>query len=212
MRHHAPLAGTEPIKERQMRRSSKPVNRLLAVGLAVAVAVAGVTAVALAAGGAQSSAVKVKIRCPKTVKQGNKVTCRLFGRLRGPQGARGPKGATGARGKTGARGPAGNASVAGYETVSQTFADLAVPNSGTASGLSNVVTVSCPGGKRVLGGGANLGTDPEQTVQHRTINVSLSGPNGNGTGWSVQLFNNATEPSGDASIDVRVYATCARAN
>ena len=70
--------------------------------------------------------------------------------------------------------------------------------------------VDCPGSKRVIGGGANLGTNETQKVQQRSVSVSLSGPNATGTGWSVQLFNN--EESGPAtSIDLRVYAICASA-
>lgn len=80
-------------------------------------------------------------------------------------------------------------------------------NSGGQRGLSEVQTVSCPGSKRVIGGGADLGTDDEQNGQQRQVTVSLSAPNSTGTGWSVQLFNNST--SIDTLIDLRVYAICA---
>ncbi len=68
-------------------------------------------------------------------------------------------------------------------------------------------TVSCPAGKRVISGGTDLGTNATQNGQQRQVSVSLSGPNGTGTGWPAQLFNNST--SIDTSIDLRVYAICA---
>lgn len=74
-------------------------------------------------------------------------------------------------------------------------------------GLSEVKTVTCPAGKRVIGGGTNLGTNPTQNGQQRQVTVSLNAPNGTGTGWSVQLFNNST--SVDTSIDLQVFAVCA---
>jgi hypothetical protein len=70
-----------------------------------------------------------------------------------------------------------------------------------------VRTVSCPGGKRVVGGGTDLGTNAGQNGEQRQVTVSLSGPNGTGSGWSVQLFNNST--MNDISIDLRVFAVCA---
>jgi hypothetical protein len=70
--------------------------------------------------------------------------------------------------------------------------------------------VSCPAGKRVIAGGSDLGTNATQNGQQRQVTVSLNGPNGTGTGWSVQLFNNST--SIDTSIDLRVYAICASVN
>ena len=54
----------------------------------------------------------------------------------------------------------------------------------------------------MIGGGINAG----QNGQQRQVTVSLSAPNGTGSGWSVQLFNNSV--SVDTSIDLRVYAVC----
>jgi len=78
-------------------------------------------------------------------------------------------------------------------------------------GLSEVKTVSCPAGKRVIGGGTNLGTNATQNGQQRSVTVSLSGPNGAGTAWSVQLFNEEVSGAG-TSIDLQVFAICASAN
>jgi hypothetical protein len=194
-----------------LRRRAFP---LVAVAL---VAVIGATAVAVAAGGATSSkAGKVKVKCPSRVLAGQKkVTCRLFGKLpAGPQGQQGPKGPKGSKGEKGQKGDKGDkgatgaAGVSGYEVVNQTFKEVFIENSGGMRGLSEVKTVACPAGKRAIGGGTDLGTNPTQNGQQRSVSISLSAPNGTGTGWSVQLFNNEVSGTG-TSIDLRVYAICA---
>lgn len=201
-----------------MRNPSKLSRRLPALGAVTVMVVIAVAAVALA-GGVVSKAPKVKVRCPTQVTSGKKVTCKLLGKLpRGPEGPQGPrgsqgpkgqKGANGAKGEAGARGPAGANGVSGYEVVSQTFEGVFIQNSGGFRGLSEVKTVSCPAGKRAIGGGSDLGTNAGQNGQQRQVTVSLSAPNGTGTGWSVQLFNNST--SIDTSIDLKVFAICATA-
>ncbi len=193
----------------------RPSRHLPVVGTAASIAVLACGAIALAAGNAtDSKAPKVKVKCPSRVTSGKKVTCKLIGRLpqgppgpKGPQGPKGSKGEKGPKGDTGAKGPAGPAGVSGYEVVSQTFAGVFVENSGGMRGLSEVKTMSCPAGKRVIGGGGDLGTNAGQNGQQRQVTISLSGPNGAGTGWSVQLFNNSTTI--DTSIDLKVYAICA---
>lgn len=200
-----------------MRIPSSGARRIPVVALAVIVTVVGVSAVALAASGAGvSKAPKVKVKCPTKVLSGKKVTCRLFGKLpqgpKGDQGQRGPKGQKGEKGQRGEAGPKGATGangVSGYEVVNQTFEGVFIQNSGGFRGLSEVKTVACPAGKRAIGGGSNLGTNAAQNGQQRQVTVSLNGPNGAGTGWSVQLFNNST--SIDTSIDLRVYAICASA-
>lgn len=194
----------------------KPVPRTVRAAILTVVALAAVVAIGSIAFGAVAgeSKAKVKVKCPSRVTSGKKVICRVLGKLpqgpRGKQGATGPKGATGAKGETGARGPAGPAGAAGasgYEVVSETFEDVFVQNSGGFRGLSEVKTVSCPGGKRAIGGGSDLGTNATQNGQQRQVIVSRSAPNGTGSGWTVQLFNNST--SIDTSIDLQVYAVCA---
>jgi len=195
---------------------SNRLRRALPLGAAGLLAILGIVAVAVAAGPAASSkAGKVKVKCPAKVLAGQKkVTCRLFGRLpagpqgpKGAQGSKGQKGSKGDKGPKGDRGATGPAGVSGYEVVNQTFKDVFIQNSGGFRGLSAVQTVPCPGGKRVIGGGTDLGTNVDQNGQQRQVTVSFNGPNGTGTGWSVQLFNNST--SIDTSIDLRVYAICA---
>jgi hypothetical protein len=201
-----------------MRKLSIPLRRAVLPAL---VAVIGISAVAIAAGGATSSkAGKLKVKCPTKVLSGKKVTCKAFGHLpAGPQGPQGPKGSQGSKGAKGDKGQKGDKGekgdkgatgapgVSGYEVVNQTFKEVFIENSGGMRGLSEVKTVACPAGKRVVGGGTDLGTNAGQNGQQRQVTVSLSGPNGTGTGWSAQLFNNST--SIDTSIDLRVYAICA---
>ncbi|HEX5928609.1 MAG TPA: hypothetical protein VFY48_04370 [Solirubrobacterales bacterium] len=190
-----------------------PKYRVAALGAVVLVAAVSIGSIALAAS-AGSSKAKLKVKCPTKALAGKKVTCKVVGKLpQGPQGPAGPKGAKGANGAKGERGPAGprgaegSPGLSGYEVVNQTFEAVFVQNSGGMRGLSEVKTVACPAGKRAIGGGADLGTNAGQNGQQRQVTVSLSGPNGTGTGWSVQLFNNST--SIDTSIDLRVYAICA---
>ena len=193
-----------------MHRSKKFSRLVLALCALGALAVIGAGAVAIAAGGAHTSKVRIRIRCPRAVQNARKVNCRVFGRLpRGPRGPRGNRGPAGPRGKTGNRGPTGPAGVSAYQVVSQTFNAVSVPKSEGARGLSAVQTVDCPSNKRVLGGGTDLGSNEGQTAAQRDVSVSLSGPNSAGTGWSVQLFNASTTE--DHSIDLKVFATCAKA-
>jgi hypothetical protein len=196
-----------------MRGGSKMRSRLWAIGVIAVAIVAGFAAVALAAGLAtDSKAPKLKIKCPKKVSSGKKVTCRvLHGLTRGPRGYRGPKGAKGAKGTKGAKGDtgaAGSNGVSGYEIVTHTFPEAFIENSGSERGLSEVLSVECPSGKRVIGGGTDLGTNEGQNGQQRSVSVSLSGPNGTGTAWTAQLFNNEVS-GGGTSIDLKVYAICA---
>ncbi len=199
-----------------MPRRSVGRKQVLIAFAAAAIVVGGVASIAIGATATDSKA-KLKVKCPTQVVSGKKVVCKVLGPLpqgpQGPQGktgAKGARGATGARGETGPRGPAGAAGFSGYEVVSQTFKEVFIENSGGMRGLSAVQTVSCPAGKRVIGGGTNLGTNPAQNGQQRSVSVSLSGPNGTGSGWSAQLFNNETV-GGGTSIDLQVYAICASA-
>lgn len=201
-----------------MRNPSSLIRRALPLGGALLLVIVGV---AVAAGGVANSskAGKVKVKCPARVLAGQgKVTCRLFGRLpAGPQGAqglRGPKGQKGDKGQKGEKGDKGATGapgISGYEVVNQTFEGVFIENSGGMRGLSEVKTVACPTGKRAIGGGTNLGTNATQNGQQRSVSVSMSAPNGTGTGWSAQLFNNEAT-GGGTSIDLRVYAICANVN
>jgi hypothetical protein len=176
----------------------------LAVILVAALAIGGAS-LASAGSDALKKKEKVRVKCPNT--PGKKVTCKLKGQL--PEGPRGPRGPRGDKGKTGAQGQPGQPGapgMSGYEIVNETFTDVFAPDSNSTRGLSEVKTVSCPAGKRVIGGGADLGTNAGQNGQQRQMIVSSSVPNGTGDGWNVQLFNNST--SFGSSIDVKAYAIC----
>lgn len=194
-----------------MRYSSSLLRRAMPAAL---IAVIGVATVAMAAGGTATSsrAGRLTVKCPRRVLAGQRrVTCHASGHLRGPRGPRGPqgpKGAKGSKGQKGDKGATGAAGVSGYQVVTQTFKEVFVEASGSGRGLSEVKTASCPTGKRVVGGGSNLGTNPAQAGPQAHISVSLSGPNGPATGWSAQLFNDETSGPG-TSIDLQIYAICA---
>lgn len=66
----------------------------------------------------------------------------------GPAGPSGPKGDTGPAGTTGPAGPAGADGVGGYQVVAQTTA--------TNSNSTKFINVSCPSGKKPVGGGGWL--------------------------------------------------------
>jgi hypothetical protein len=203
-----------------------------AVTTAVVVATASVAATG-DGGSEKPKTQKVEVKCPTGVAQGKSevtcvfkrrvcpqrvvtprktVVCKLIPGPRGARGARGPAGARGAAGPVGAAGAAGQAGpagVSGYEVVSETFPSVFVPESNTTRGLSGVQIVLCPGGKRAVGGGADLGTNASQNGVQRQLAISADMPTPTGDGWSAQVFNNSL--SFAASIDVRVYAICASA-
>lgn len=131
------------------------------------------------------------------VKDGSLSASDFSGSVQGPVGPEGPQGP---------QGPQGVPGVSGFEVVSQTFNEVYVINSGGQRGLSEVKTVACPAGKTAVSGGFDLGTDNTQNGQQRQVTVSASQPNGDASGWSVQLFNNST--SIDISIDLKVTAVC----
>ncbi|HEY1355123.1 MAG TPA: hypothetical protein VGF09_02300, partial [Solirubrobacterales bacterium] len=64
-----------------MKRSEKFPRRVLGLLALAALAAVAVAAIALAAGGAHSSRAQVRIRCPRALTNGRRVTCRVFGRL-----------------------------------------------------------------------------------------------------------------------------------
>ncbi len=100
---------------------------------------------------------------------------------RGPAGAPGspgPKGDTGAPGARGDQGVAGAPGVSGWERVQDT--------TGVVNGnRSTEVTIPCPSGKRVLGGGAYA---PGLTL--------MSSYPGNDTSWTIEVRNTTASAAG----------------
>jgi hypothetical protein len=119
----------------------------------------------------------------------------------GPTGATGAPGAPGAPGLTGAPGAAG---MSGYEIVTSTQ-NVFVDNSGTPSGLSEVITLACPTGKQVIGGGASLAATEKGFL--RDLSVVSSQPANDGSGWQAQLFNKSTAFAFTGALEMR--AICA---
>lgn len=111
----------------------------------------------------------------------------------GPAGAVGPRGAVGATGATGATGPSGANGVSGYQRVS-------VARNVPANFLA-AQSVTCPNGKKVLGGGVQLVSTLTVSQQVKTV-VHQSYPF-NDNVWTVFFSNTNAVP-----IDITVWATC----
>jgi hypothetical protein len=84
-----------------------------------------------------------------------------------------------------------------YKTVRRSFVVL-VPHASVQEGVSEVVTVECPHGEQVLGGGVE--------VFEPFLTVTLSAPNEATDGWSAQIANLSTTTDSVASVGV--YAVC----
>ena len=118
-------------------------------------------------------------------------------------GATGPAGPTGPQGPAG---PQGDPGMSGFEVVDQTYTNVYVPHNDPGRGLSQVVSLTCPSGKKAVSGGFDLGTGSGQYGVARSITASASQPSSDGNSWNVQLFNNSINQ--DMSIDLKVSAVC----
>lgn len=114
----------------------------------------------------------------------------------GPPGPTGPAGAVGPAGQTGLQGPAGASGVSGYEVIKTTASLGAGPN------LNTDLIVSCPAGKKPVGGGVEQSTVPAATVYGLYPGGSLEGPT-----WHIALTNGSSSPR-----TVTLYAICIIAN
>ena len=114
----------------------------------------------------------------------------------------GPAGQDGAPGKDGTNGTDG---VSGYEIVTNTTTDT----SGT--GAHGVAGISCPTGKKALGGGGLITLVIPNVGDAELLDGGVDGsfPSSDGTGWAVHYTYN--DPSG-LDVHVKVYATCATMN
>jgi hypothetical protein len=111
----------------------------------------------------------------------------------GPEGPQGPQGPEGQRGPAGPAGPQGVPGLSGVETV-------------VANNFSNQVrleaqaTATCPNGKTLIGGGAEiLSQFPE-----RKTGLVVSRPAGNSWTATGRTYESAT------GVNLSVYAICAR--
>lgn len=115
--------------------------------------------------------------------------------LRGQQGPAGPQGSTGPAGPQGPQGPQGAPGVAGLEVVTA---------SGDAAATDNTkfVSVSCPPGKVILGGGASTNSFQDWAVMDsRPANFV----DGLATSWSVFYIKHGA----DSSLTATAYGICA---
>src|SRR4030095_13962507 len=116
----------------------------------------------------------------------------------GPTGPTGPTGATGPTGPTGPQGPKGDKGDPGtsvYQIVSTGLVPVPVVANGTAT-----MSVTCPSGKRVLGGGYESST---VFVLHPVASYPATVDS-----WKVTLRLSQDA----ATIQFRVYAVCATIN
>ena len=116
----------------------------------------------------------------------------------GPKGERGPTGSNGTNGATGPTGPIGptGPSVAsGYEIVRASYAIGPLTHADES--------VQCPPGKRVLGGGYELGN----LIIGFDGDVGQTYPfdGGGSSGWHVRVWN----PHLVDTVSISVYAICA---
>jgi hypothetical protein len=137
------------------------------------------------------NAVKAAKIAPNAVRTGHVLDGSLLtADFKAGQIPQGPKGDKGDKGDAGSTGPPG---ISGYEIVTMPV---------TATTTSHSASVSCPGAKRVLGGGVaasswSLGNGPY---------VITSRPNAAGTGWDARMaFHNF--PGGTTTLTA--YAVCA---
>jgi hypothetical protein len=117
----------------------------------------------------------------------------------GPQGPSGENGAPGAQGPAGPAGPAGPSGVSGYERVQANFVQFSV-----APGDVMHNAVSCPAGKRVLGGGFVLDGSPIGYVPA----IMSSSATSDAT-WRIDMKN--TTPN-FATFSYWIVITCATAS
>ena len=125
----------------------------------------------------------------------------------GPKGPAGPTGAQGPAGPTGAQGPAGGAGFSGYQIVSAT---RSVASTEPVAGIG----VTCPDGKRVLGGGGTVPNTPDAAVTSWAIDWSVpmttanSTASSDGVGWFAEAHRFGPEQVGFVT-DITAWAICA---
>ncbi len=122
----------------------------------------------------------------------------------GPEGPQGPTGATGPQGPqgpTGATGPQGPPGISGYEVV-QYVGPLTSILPFSPAGLF----LSCPSGKKVLGGGGFCGT-PSAFAGNPggSVMIKRSFPSSGGTEWGFECFNASSITT---TLQMEVYAIC----
>jgi Collagen triple helix repeat (20 copies) len=112
----------------------------------------------------------------------------------GPAGAQGPKGDQGTAGQQGPAGPSGAQGAPGLSDL-----ERVVTSAPFSSDTDKIVTVTCPPGKKAVGGGGNV--NPPAFAK-----LSRSWPTPDLTGW--QVMANEVVPTA-AYWQVAAFAVCA---
>ena len=112
----------------------------------------------------------------------------------GPAGPPGPQGPAGVRGDQGPAGPAGPQGPPGVSSLER------ISDSATGTGDTKSLTVPCPEGKKVVGGGAEASPGLALAIQ-------ASMPSGDGTGWQATAVATVHTTS---QWTLRVVAVCAK--
>lgn len=121
----------------------------------------------------------------------------------GPRGATGATGRTGATGKTGATGATGKtgpAGVSGYQVVKLT-------NGLSPTGVDASVSLSCPSGKKALGGGFVASNGQPNPLR---LSLLQSSPADDGSSWTIVVGTPDGSTFG-ANASITAYAVCATA-
>ena len=181
-------------------RDSRAGRRALLVGggLALAVLVAGGVAYATIPSNGVITGCYTKSGGTLRVIDANVTNCRPSETLLSWNVA-GVPGQDGADGEDGADGQDG---VSGYELVSE---DEAFGS--TTTSAFGTVSVNCPAGKKVLGGGSTFVGPAGTPVSYGSNAITSSYPDSDGTGWNAGYDAPTIDP--EYVTAVRVFATCA---
>ncbi len=106
----------------------------------------------------------------------------------GVPGPQGPQGIQGLQGPQGVQGQQGASGVSGYEIVSH---DQNIPD-----GTGQYDVVSCPNGKKAVGGGF-------VADDFRDLTIQMSGPTADGSGWVVNVVSH-----GPGNVQGHLRAVC----
>jgi hypothetical protein len=123
----------------------------------------------------------------------------------GPPGPQGAQGATGLNGVAGPPGPQGVQGIPGIQGLKGDKGDTGPPGmSGyvveVGAGALGADTATCQDGKKVVGGGGDVGGPDSGTVALRS-----SHPTGDNTGWTVTAFQTAASGT---DWKVTAYSVC----
>jgi hypothetical protein len=178
--------------------SLRPPGRLATVVVVVTVSAAtGVAAASIPSRSGVITACYAKKDGTLRVIDAARAACKSRDESRLLWNERGVPGAPGANGHDGA---AGRDGVSGYEIATKVVFTIPVSSSGGGGG-----SVSCPAGKKALGGGGSF-IGPNQTGDATGFIVTSSYPKADGSGW---LIGFTWDNRVGVAMTVTAYAICA---